>query len=405
MANAYSYKARDRIGNLVTGSVEGDSVAAVASRLSQMGYVVINIEEGKAASGKRSPSASTRVRLKDRVIFARQFSTMISSGLSLLRSLSILTEQTENKKFAAIIGEIRNKVETGKSLSEAISDYPRIFNPLFIAMVKAGELGGVLDVVLQRIANFLEREAEIKGKIRSAMAYPLTIFVFSIVVAFVMITFILPIFDGMYREVGAQLPFLTRVLINLSHVFKNIFFYLVLIPVIILLVLGFRAIKRNPRSRLVYDTIKVRLPITGGVLRKMAISRFTRTLSTLLSSGVQIIRSLDIVGDVSNNALVMHATDNLRTSLKEGQQIAQTLAKEWIFPPMVVQLVSVGEETGELDQMLAKIADFYDTEVSRTIESLTSIIEPIMLIFVGGIIAILLIAMYLPMFSIFAQIK
>jgi type IV pilus assembly protein PilC len=405
MPIAYSYKARDRVGNLITGSIDGDSVTVVASRLSQMGYVVINIEEGKAAAGKQSPSVSTRVRLKDRVIFARQFSTMINSGLPLLRSLSILTEQTETKKFAAIIGEIKNKVETGKSLSEAISDYPRIFNPLFVAMVKAGELGGVLDLVLLRLADFLERESEIRGKVRSAMAYPLTIFTFAIVVAFAMITFILPIFDGMYKQLGSQLPFLTQALINLSHVFKNILFYVILIPLIALIIFGFRAIKKNPKSRLVYDTIKVRIPLIGGVLRKIAISRFTRTLSTLLSSGVQIIRALDIVGDVSNNALVMNATDNLRTSLKEGQQISHTLAKEWIFPPMVVQLISVGEETGELDQMLSKIADFYDIEVSRTVESLTSVIEPIMLILVGGIIGILLIAMYLPMFSIFGKIK
>jgi type IV pilus assembly protein PilC len=402
---AYSYKVKDRVGNLITGSIDGESVTMVASKLSQMGYIVINIEEGKTAEGKKSPSVLTRVRLKDRVIFARQFSTMINSGLSLLRSLTILTEQTENKKFAAIIGEIRNKVETGKSLSEAISDYTRIFNPLFIAMIKAGELGGVLDLVLLRIANYLEREAEIRGKIRSAMAYPLTIFIFAIIVAFAIITFILPIFDGMYKELGTQLPFLTQALINLSHVFKNIFFYVILIPLIVLIVLGFRAIKRNQKSRLVYDTIKVRIPLIGGVMRKIAISRFTRTLSTLLSSGVQIIRALDIVGDVSNNALVMHATDNLRTSLKEGQQISKTLTKEWIFPPMVVQLISVGEETGELDQMLTKIADFYDMEVSRTIDSLTSVIEPLMLILVGGIVAILLIAMYLPMFSIFAKIK
>jgi len=402
---SYNYKAKDKLGKLISGSIDGESSAAVASRLSELGYVVINIEEGKSDVEKKTPSASTRVRLKDRVIFARQFSTMINSGLSLLRSLSILTEQTENKKFAAVIGEIRNKVETGRSLSDAVSDYPRVFSPLIVAMIKAGELGGVLDVVLMRIANFLEREAEIRGKIRSAMAYPVTIFIFAIVVTFAMITFILPIFDNMYKELGAQLPFLTRTLIGLSHIFKSIIFYVILIPIIVLIIFGYRAIKRNPKSRLILDTIKVRIPIIGGVLRKISISRFARTFSTLLSSGVQIIRALDIVGDVSNNALVLRATDNLRVSLKEGQQISHTLAKEWIFPPMVVQLVSVGEETGELDQMLTKIADFYDLEVSRTIDSLTAIIEPIMLIMVGGIIAILLIAMYLPMFSIFAQIK
>ncbi|MHB0975696.1 MAG: type II secretion system F family protein [Candidatus Aquicultorales bacterium] len=404
MAATYVYKVRDRQGKLIQGSLEGDSLTTIVTKLRQMGYVVVDVSERSVASKEIAiPGFSNRVKPKDLTVFSRQFATMINAGLSLTKSLAILSEQTESKALSKIVAEMLQDVEKGRALSESMVKHARTFPSIFINMVKAGEAGGVLDEVLMRVADHFESEAAIKSKIKSAMAYPTVMFMMSMLITFVLITFIVPIFVNMFSQMGGDLPLPTKLLLGLSGFMQTWWWALGISG--IAFYFAFRSYKRTENGRMKVDTIKLKLPIFGKLIQKMSVGRFSRTLGTLLSSGVPILQALEIVADSSGNAVVARAVKATRGSIKEGETIAKPLTGDKVFPPMVVQMIAVGEETGALDTMLDKIADFYDQEVSTAVETLTSIIEPILIVVMGMLIGGIIVSLYLPMFNIITLIK
>ncbi len=403
MATTFVYKVRDGKGNLINGQIDGDGTAMVAGKLRQMGYVVIDLKEKSLAQKDITLPFSNRIKTKDLTVFSRQFATMIGAGLSITRCLAILEEQTEQKALKKIIGEVLQDVEQGKALSDAMAKHPKAFPPIYINLVRAGETGGVLDTVLHRVAEHFEKEGSIKGKIKSAMAYPIAMFVFSILITFALITFVVPVFVDMFKNLGGDLPLPTKILLWMSSSIRS--YWYILIPAVFGLGYGLRYYSGTVDGRSRLDRFKLNLPIFGGLIRKMAVSRFSRTLGTLMASGVPILQALDIVADSSGNTVVAGAVKNARVSIKEGETISKPLSEEKVFPPMVVQMIAVGEETGALDSMLAKIADFYDDEVSSMVDALTSIIEPLMILVMGGIVGAIIVSLYMPMFQIINLIK
>ena len=406
MATAYTYKVKDRTGKIVTGALEGGDERAVITKLRQQGYVILNLRE-KNKTGIHMelslPFLTKRVKTKDLTIFSRQFATMINSGLSLTRSLGILAEQTKNSYFSQVITQVGEDVQAGQPLSDAFARHTRAFPQLYVTMVRAGETGGVLDTVLLRVAEHFESEAQLKGKIKSAAAYPAAVFSFTVLIAFAMITFIVPMFVKMFESFDAELPLPTRVMLGLSASIRGYWWLYLLI--FAGSVYGFRRFKKLDQGRLVVDQMKLRLPVFGMLFRKIAISRFSRTLGTLIATGVSVLQALEIVAETSGNAVVAKAVMKSRKSIKEGETIAKPLTKSRVFPPMVTQMIAVGEETGALEKMLGKIADFYDSEVSATVNALTSLIEPLLIIVMGVVIAGILISLYLSMFSVVNLIK
>jgi type IV pilus assembly protein PilC len=348
-------------------------------------------------------SRQKKVKLKDLAVFARQFATMINSGLSLLRALSILTEQTENKELARIIGEVRNDVETGNSLSSSMAKHPRVFPPLMVNMCRAGEIGGFLDSVLLQIAENFEAEVKLRGKVKAAMTYPIVVFVIAMLAVTAMLLFVVPTFGKLYASLGGTLPAPTRLLVAISHAFKLIFPVLIVLAIVGAIL--WRKFKHTEQVRNVVDPLKLRVPIFGSLFQKIALSRFTRNLGTMIKSGVPILQALEIVADTTGNVVLGRAVRDVQDSVRSGESIAQPLTHHAVFPPMVVQMMAVGEETGALDEMLDKIADFYDQEVEATVNALTSLIEPILIVIMGVVIGGMIIALYLPMFDVINLIK
>jgi type IV pilus assembly protein PilC len=405
MPTTFEYAVRDRSGKLVKGTLDADNQSQVVAKLRTMGFAPVSISEANAGMKKEIsiPGFGKRVKLKDLAIMARQFATMISSGLSLLRALTILSEQTENKELARVLALSRGDVEAGQALSSALAKHPRVFPPLMVNMVRAGEVGGFLDQVLLQVADNFEAEVKLKGKIKSAMTYPVVVFCIAIVALIGMLVFIVPVFAGMFTSLHATMPAPTRILVSLSHAMKFI------LPVgIIGAVAGFVVwgrVKQQDNVRSIVDPIKLKMPVFGPLAAKIALSRFTRNLGTMLRSGVPILQSLDIVGDTAGNIVIRNAASDVRDSVRSGESLAGPLAKHPIFPPMVVQMMQVGEETGALDTMLHKISDFYDQEVEATTEALTSLIEPLMIVFIGSVVGAMIIALYMPIFSVMGAIK
>jgi type IV pilus assembly protein PilC len=402
----FQYSVRDRAGKLVTGKIDADSQAAVAQKLKSMGYAPVSIAQ--AGSGGMSaelslPSLGAKVKLKDLAIFSRQFATMINSGLSLLRALSILEEQTENKELAKVLTEVRQDVETGQSLSAALGKHPRIFPPLMVNMTRAGEVGGFLDSVMEQIAENYESETKLRGKVKSAMTYPVVVFCIAILAVVGMLLFIVPVFAGMFKTLGGELPAPTRILVMMSNIVKFGF------PFIAAgLIAGFvvwSRVRHKEGVRRVVDPLKLKAPVFGPLFQKIALSRFSRNLGTMLSSGVPILQSLDIVADTTGNIVVGDAVRDVQDSVRSGESLTGPLSHHPVFPPMVVQMLAVGEDTGALDAMLHKISQFYDQEVEATTEALTALIEPLMIAVLGGIIGSMIIALYMPIFKIFDLIK
>ena len=403
----FAYKVLDSRGAQATGEIEGDSKAAAAATLRNKGFTVLDLNEVKTGLAQMDIGAAFQtIKAKDLTVFSRQFATMVNSGLSMLRCLYVLEEQTPNKKLAKVIGEIRQDVEAGISLSDALAKHPKVFNKLYVSMVSAGELGGILDEVLNRLATQLEKEDQIRRAVKSAMVYPVVIGVFALLVLVGMVMFLIPIFAGMYKELGnAKLPMLTRIMMGASGVLRS-WWGLVVLAVLIFAVWGFRRLKRTERGRQVWDRFKLRIPMgIGQIIRKLAIARFSRTLGTLITSGVPILQAIDITGKASGNAVIEKAMKEVEISVKEGQSITEPLRKEPVFPPMVTQMISVGEETGSLDAMLSKIADFYEDEVNAAVKSLTSILEPILMLGVGAVVGLVVISMYLPIFNMMNIVK
>jgi type IV pilus assembly protein PilC len=401
----YQYSVRDRAGKVVSGTLEADSPNAVAQKLKQLGYTPVSIAEHKAGMKRelKVPGFGGKVKLKDLSVMSRQFATMINSGLSLLRALNILSEQTPNPKLAEVLREVRNDVETGNALSVSMGKFPDVFPPLMVNMIKAGEVGGFLDQVLLQIASNYEAEVRLKGKVKSAMTYPVVVFVMAILAVVGMLLFIVPVFDKMFDGLGADLPAPTQVLVNMSNLLKT--FFPVLIVLLIVGAVVWRRVKRTDRVRNVVDPLKLKIPVFGPLFQKIALSRFTRNFGTLLHAGVPILQSLDIVADTSGNVVVARAVRDVQESVRNGESLTGPLAKHAIFPPMVVQMLAVGEDTGALDQMLHKISEFYDEEVESTTESLTALIEPLMIAVLGGLVGSMIIALYMPIFKVFDLIK
>ena len=400
----YTYKVRDRAGKMVTGTIDADTQAAVANKLKGMGYAPVSIEPAKAGMKREIKiGKGKKVKLKDLAIFSRQFATMINSGLSLLRALNILTEQTENPTLRNVLADVRNDVETGSSLSAAMAKHPDVFPPLMVNMTKAGEVGGFLDSVLLQVAANYEAEVRLRGKVKAAMTYPIVVFVMAILMCAVMLIFIVPVFAKMFEDLGSTLPFPTRVLVFLSGILRKTF------PVILVGLIGgwqvWKRVKRKDGVRNVVDPMKLKVPVFGPLFQKIALARFARNLGTMLKSGVPILQSLDIVADTTGNVVLARAVRDVQESVRTGEAISTPLTEHPVFPSMVVQMMAVGEDTGALDTMLMKIGEFYDQEVEATTESLTALIEPLMIAFLGTVVGGMIIALYMPIFKVFDLIE
>jgi len=407
MATTFTYKVRDKQSKVLSGSLEAESQAAVAQKLRQMGYTIITIaskSEAPTVKALMGRFSLQKVKSKDLAVFSRQFATMINAGLPITRCLSILSEQTTSPYLQKVIQAIEKDVEGGQALSTAMTKHPKAFSNMFVSMVKAGEASGVLDQILLRIADHLQAEMELKGKIKSAMAYPTVMFGITIIITFVMITFIVPIFAQMFKNLGGKLPVATRILMTLSSIMNSIY-GLFIFAGIAGVIVGFNTFKKTERGRFIWDSTKLKMPVFGKLFAKVALARFSRTLGTLIASGTPILNSLDIVSESTGNAVISKAVMSARMSIKEGETIAGPLGKNKTFPPMVIQMISIGEETGELETMCSKIADFYEQEVANTVEALTSMIEPLLIVFLGIVVGGILISLYLPMFQIINLIK
>jgi type IV pilus assembly protein PilC len=404
-STTYAYKVRDRAGKVVSGTLEAESQAAVVGRLKQMGLAPLLIEEHHASLGKKEIKFpwSNRVKAKDIAVMSRQFATMINSGLSLLRALNILSEQTDNAYFRGVLSQVRADVERGQSLSQALVKHPKAFSRLYVAMIKAGETGGVLDSTLLRMAETMEKEVALRHKIKSAMTYPVVVFALVILIVTAMLMFVVPMFKNLYKSLGGTLPLPTRLLITASDGIKH--FWFIWLFAVVGGIWGFRRWIRTEQGRAKWDAIKLRLPVFGILVHKTALSRYARTLAALFRSGVPILQGLDIVKETVNNAVMAKAVAEVQASVKEGASLAKPLEAHAVFPPMVVQMMMVGEETGALDTMLEKIADFYDQEVDATVEALTSLIEPLLIAVMGVVVGGMVVALYMPMFNIINLIK
>jgi type IV pilus assembly protein PilC len=402
-SSQYAYKVRDRAGKFVEGQVEAASEAAVADKLRAMGYVPLDVRPANAGMQREiSFGRKKRVKLKDLSVFARQFATMIDAGLTMLRALTILSEQVEKPEFRRVLRQVKEDLEAGMSLSVAFAKSPDVFPILMVSMTKAGEAGGFLDVAMRQIADNFEAEVKLRQKIKAAMTYPVVVFILAILMCIGMLIFVVPVFESMFDGLGGELPLPTKFLVFLSSTMRF------LLPIFIVLsIIGvtlWRKFGKTQRVRNVVDPLKLKLPVFGDLARKLALARFARNLSTLLSSGVPILQSLDIVGETTGSVVITRALKDVQMSVSRGDTVAGPLSKHDVFPPMVVQMIASGEETGAIDAMLAKIAQFYDEEVEATTEALTALIEPLMIAFLGGIVGSMIIALYMPIFKVFELI-
>jgi type IV pilus assembly protein PilC len=399
----YVFKAMDLAGVQAKGEVEAESKQAVAEQLKERGLVVVDIAT-KYRSKELNLELFSRVNAKDLAVASRQLATMVTSGMSIMRALQVLETQTGSKMLKEAVAGVRHDVEAGLLLSDAMGRHPRVFGPLYVAMVRAGETGGVLEECLMRVADQLEKDAALRRQVRAAMIYPAIVITFAVTVLLALVAFLIPVFVGVFKQFPGKLPALTQFMVNFSHIVTHQWYLLILF--LVGAVGGFIAMKRNQRARDTWDAFKLRIPMKiGEVVQKVAIARWSRTLSALTSAGVPIMQAIEITGKTAGNAVIEKSMGDVITSVKSGGTISAPLKDCPAFPPMVAQMVGVGEETGALDSMLAKIADFYDSEVEAAVKALTSIMEPVMIIFVGGIVGVIVISMYLPLFSIYNSIK
>jgi type IV pilus assembly protein PilC len=401
----YKYSARDSKGRIANGELEATDIAALKNKLRNQGLWLISQNSSQQSLLPFLEGFfNKKIGLKDMVVFSRQFSAMIEAGIAILRVLTVLIQQTENPKLKAILQEIKRDIEQGVPLSESMQKFPEAFDSLYVSMVKAGELGGVLDVVLNRVAGFLESRSKLSNKVRTALTYPASLLVISILVVWFMLTFILPKFSAIFTSTGGELPAFTQLLINISNVLRSPFI-LVIVAFIWFAVNYARSYYRSEEGRFKIDTFSLKIPIFGPILKKVAIARFSRTFGTLIESGVPITTALDVTRTSINNALLESVLIKVKKDIEEGSPISNQLQKSEVFPPMVTQMVAIGEEAGELENMLNKIADFYDDEVDSSVESLTALMEPVFIVVIGAIVGAIVVAMYLPIFNVINQIN
>ncbi len=401
----YLYEALDKGGKQVKGVIEAANEEVIIEKLRGMGYYPLKVSPHKKKASDFDLTALPlirnvfhRVKLKHLMTFTRQLATLIDAGLPILRSLYILTEQVESIVFKDIISKVAKDIESGSSLSEGFAKHPKVFDKLFVNMVRAGEIGGVLEAVLNKIAEFLEKRQALVGKIRSAMMYPVVVMVLAgAIVSFILIK-IIPKFQDIFQQLGAELPGLTMLLIHASDILLHKTHYVIAAGVIIYFL--YSKINKTKEGKHLFDRLKLRMPVFGDLLKKSAIVRFAGTLATLITSGVPILQSLDIVRDTSGNEVISRAMEKVYASVKDGETIHEPLAQCAVFPPLVVHMVAVGEETGAIDQMLVKVSEAYEREVDDTVNALTSILEPLLIVFLGVIVGVIVVALYLPLFSI-----
>jgi type IV pilus assembly protein PilC len=403
MPTTFDYKVRNQSGQLVTGQLIGDNESLVVRKLREQGLTPIEVKKHTEGLQMEITLRPGHVKLKDLAVFCRQFATMVNSGLPILRALAILAEQTDSKALEKVLTTVRIDVERGSSLSGAMAKHPKAFNDLFISMVKAGETGGVLDTVLLQLADTIENEVELRRKIKSAMTYPVVVVCLVLLILSAMLLFVVPQFNSIYASLGAQLPLPTRILLAASNITRSKAWLVILLA--IGGVVAFNRFKKTPRGRQEVDRLKLKAPVFGALFHKVALARMASTFGMLLRAGVPILQALEIVKDTVNNKVVGGALEDVKLSVREGETIAHPLAKHAVFPPMVVQMLSVGEETGAVDTMLGKVADFYNSEVEAAVEALTSLIEPLLIAVIGGCVGAAVIALYMPMFDVINKIK
>jgi type IV pilus assembly protein PilC len=397
MATTYTWKGRSPSGELLSGEYQTDNKDELVSYLRKRKIIITSVRERGAQVAFKLPSRE-RVGVKDIGVFTRQFATMINAGLPMVQCLDILAQQTEKEFLRNSIARIMGDVEGGSTLGEAMGRHPKVFNNLYVNMVEAGEAGGILDVILTRLATFLEKLDQLQRKVKSALTYPAVVAFVALGATAFMLIFIIPTFARMFSDFGGQLPLPTRIVIALSDFLRN--FWWALVAGIVGLVVMLQRYYKTDNGRLQVDRLLLKVPVLGMVIRKGSVARFTRTLGTLISSGVPILSGLEITARTAGNRVVENAVMSTRESISQGNTIADPLKACGVFPPMVTQMISVGEQTGALDEMLEKIATFYDSEVDTAVDSLTSIIEPVMIVIMGVVVGGMLIAMYLPMFKL-----
>ncbi len=397
MPQMYIWVAETKKGRKLKGELEASSEQIAMAQLRKRNLKVLKLKPKPKDLFANVAFMQPKVTNKDLVVFTRQFSTMIDAGLPLVQGLNILAEQADNPKFKSILKQITKDVEGGSTLAEAMKKHPKVFNELFVNLIAAGEVGGILDTILQRLATFIEKAAELKSKIKGAMTYPIVVVCIAFIVIAVILIFVIPVFQDMFASFGSALPVPTQLVVNMSDFMKGNIHWVIL--GIAAFVFAFKQYRNSKGGRKTTDNIALRLPIFGDLLKKTAVARFTRTLGTMLASGVPILDSLEIVAKTAGNVVIEEIIYEVRGSIAEGQTIAEPLSENDIFPGMVIQMISVGEATGALDTMLEKIADFYDKEVDAAVDALTSMLEPILMLFLGTAIGGLVVAMYLPIFS------
>ena len=404
MSATYVWKAMDNTGAKATGEIEAESKQAVSDQLKSNGLIVLDIADKHSSKEINISFMQKGIKAADLTIMTRQLSTMVSSGMTILRSLYVLEAQTENKELAEVITAVRKDVEAGLPLSDSLERHDKVFTPLFVAMVRAGETGGVLEASLLRVADQLEKDDALRRQVKSAMVYPAVVISFAGIVLIALVTFLVPVFVGTFKQFGGDLPLITKFTVALSDIFTHFWWLMIALSV------GgwklFKKWKTSEKGRGQWDAFRLRTPFKiGDIVQKVAIARWSRTLSSLVSAGVPLMAALDITGKTAGNRVVEDAMTDVVNSVKQGGTIADPLKQAPVFPGMVVQMVAVGEETGALDSMLSKVADFYEDQVDTAVKSLTSILEPVMIVFVGGMVGFIVISMYLPLFKVYDNIR
>lgn len=402
----YAYTIRDGTGAVRQGTSEGESDSVVARRLQEQGYTVVKIQQTRAAKPKSAGGGFGRVKLSDLSIFCRQFSTMVDAGVSLVRCLSVLGEQTVSPKLRRIIADIESEVQGGQTLSKSMAKYPNVFSSLFVGLIRAGEVGGALEESLQRLSTFLEKDMELRRKVKGAMTYPCIVMVVALAIVIGLVTFIVPRFLELFTDLGMKedaMPVMTLMLMKFSHFLTSKWW--IALGVLIAFLIAFKMFVQTRIGRRIYDRVKLKAPVFGKLNHKVCLARFSRTLATLLTSGVPILQALETVSGTVANEIIGDAILEARSRIREGDRIGDPLQKSKMFPPMVVQMISIGEESGSLDQMLTKVADFYESEVDAALQSLTSAIEPLMIVVLGAAVGFIVISMFMPLLAIIGELS
>ncbi|MDO8587694.1 MAG: type II secretion system F family protein [Armatimonadota bacterium] len=398
----FAYNAVDGGGKTVKGTIDAENEQTVMVKLHEQNLHIMSVSKDRAATGPKI-GRPRKVKLHALVVFSRQFATMIDAGIGIVRCLDILEGQTRDPGLKPVLSAAKRDVKGGLSLTDAFSKHPAVFSRLYVNMVRAAETGGILDQILDRLSGFLESEQEIRAKIKAAMIYPVLVLVFAFLMITALFMFVLPKFREIFLSMNVEMPLATRILFDSSAILRNYWY----IPFGLIFggFFGYRAYSKTPRGRYQIDLLKLKVPVIGELVQKMAVSRFSRTFATLISAGVPMMRSLEIVGETSGNTVISGAVDSARTSIREGQKISQPLAQSGLFPAMVTHMIDVGEETGRLSDMLAKVSDFYDQEVENAVKALTSLIEPVLIVVLGGIVGFIAISIMAPIFKLISSIN